>query len=85
MTVPGPATQINLADCSPLFGPEGIKPEGLSRSAACLSLELAVTSYSMNTDPWRDAGWRVGDQRLIGLYLDGRPGDPVSWVQTPAG
>ena len=82
MTVPGPATQINLADCSPVFGPGGIKPAGLSRSAACLSLELAVTSYSMNTDPWRDAGWRdfsilADNDLLTGSALNGPAASPL--------
>ena len=52
MSIPGTATQINLEDTSPVFTPSGEKPEGLSRSAACLSLELAMTSYSMNIAPW---------------------------------
>ena len=82
MNIPGPITQINLADVSPIFGPDGKKPEGLSRSAACLSLELATTAYSMDTAPWQSAGWRdfsiLADSDLLtGSALNGPAASPL--------
>ena len=82
MNIPGPITQINLADISPIFGADGKKPEGLSRSAACLSLELATAAYSMDTAPWQSAGWRdfsiLADSDLLtGSALNGPATSPL--------
>ncbi len=82
MSIPGPATQIDLEDSSSVFGPAGEKPEGLTRSAACLSLELATVSYSLNTDPWQKAGWRdfsilADNDLLTGSALNGPAASPL--------
>ena len=76
MSVPGVLTGVDLEDSSPVFSASGQRPEALTREAACLSLELSATAYSMHIAPWQNAGWRdfsilADDDLLTGGALNG--------------
>ena len=80
MAILGTATKVSLDDSSPLFSVAEHRPE-VARAAACLSLELANTAYSMDIAPWQKAGWRdfsllADDGLLTGSMLNG-PASPL--------
>ena len=81
MAVHGPITGCDLEDVSALFTEweerNGLLQPRLSPAAARLSLELATTAYNLETDIWRDAGWRdlsyqVDNTLLSGAAVNGR-------------
>lgn len=78
----GPASNISLEDTSILFDRAGQPAGTLTRPAACLSLELAYTAYTMDLTDWIGAGWSD-----FSLLADGElmTGEDLNGPSTPLG